>query len=153
MTAQVQPYKEFKMPFNYVQVVIATFGAVITSIFVYFVSEAAGASMYFNGGLFTHLTFGEIVGFIALPFAILGFLTFLIGRSKPGFCKIAQWIGVAVAVLSIANAILYAADLPSGIGLAVIHLVVGASWYLAVNNSNRKYNEQATASRGALVAT
>ena len=153
MTAQVQPYKKFKMPFNYVQVVIATFGAVITSIFVYFVSEAAGASMYFNGGLFTHLTFGEIVGYIVLPFAVLGFLTFLIGRSKPGFCKIAQWLGVAVAVLSIANAVLYAADLASGIGLAVIHLIVGASWYLAVNNSNKKYNEEAAASRSALVAT
>jgi hypothetical protein len=151
MTAQVQPYKKFKMPFNYVQVLIAAFGAVVSSIFVFFVSEAAGASMFFNGGPFTQLTFSEIVGFIFLPFAILGFLIFLIGRAKPGFCKVAQWLGVAVAVISIINPILFAQDLPSGIGVAVIHLIVGASWYLAVNNSNKKYNEEAASNRNALV--
>lgn len=151
MTAQVQPYKRFKMPFNYVQVLIAAFGAVATSIFVYFVSEAAGASMYFNGGLFPHLTVQEIAGFIFLPFVILGFITFLIGRVRPGFCKIAQWIGVAVAVIAIINPILFAQDLASGIGFAVIHLIVGASWYLAVNYSNKKYNDQAAANGGALM--
>ena len=93
------------------------------------------------------------LAFIFLPFAILGFLTFLIGRSSPGFCKVAQWIGVAVAVIAIINPILFAADLASGIGFAVIHLIVGASWYLAVNNSNKKYNEEAAAGRGELVGT
>lgn len=153
MTAQVQPYKKFKMPFNYVQVLIAAFGAIVTSIFVYFVSEAAGASMLFSGGLFPHLTVQEIAGFIFPTFVILGFLTFLIGRSSPRFCKVAQWIGVAVAVVSMINPILFAQDLASGIGLSIIHLVVGASWYLAVNYSNRKYNDQAAAEGSALVRT
>lgn len=141
MSAQVQQYKKFKMPFNYVQVLIAAFGAMISSILVFFVSEAAGASMQFSRGLFQQLTVMEIVRFTVLPFAILGLITFWIGRATPGFCRIAQWIGVAVVVVSLINPILYAADLASGIGLAVIHLIVGASWYLAVNNSNKKYNE------------
>ncbi|PQZ94815.1 hypothetical protein CQ018_05590 [Arthrobacter sp. MYb227] len=150
MTAQVQPYKKFKMPFNYVQVLIAAFGAIVTSIFVYFVSETAGASMFFSGGLFPHLTIQEIAGFIFPTFVILGFLTFLIGRASPRFCKVAQWLGVAIAVISMINPILFAQDLASGIGLAVIHLVVGASWYLAVNYSNKKYNDEAARNAEAL---
>ena len=51
---------------------------------------------------------------------------------------------MAVAVLSIANA-----DLPSETRLALIHLVVGAWRYLAVNNSSKKCNAQAAAGRGA----
>lgn len=143
MSVQVQSYKKFRMPFNFVQVLIAGFGAVVTSIFVYYVSEAAGASMYFSGGLFQHLTVQEIVGYTMLPFVILGFLTFVIGRAWPGFCKIAQWLGVAIAVISAINPILFAADVASAIGFVIIHLIVAASWYLAVNYSNKKYNAMA----------
>ncbi|WP_404287840.1 DUF6069 family protein [Glutamicibacter arilaitensis] len=127
---------KYKMPFNYVQVVIATFSAVVTSVFVFFVSEVAGGTMRFSGGVFQNVDFFSIVRFIALPFLILGFLTFLIGRARPGFCKFAQWAGVVVVVASIINPILFAADLASGIGLSLILLIVGASWYMAVDNSN-----------------
>lgn len=143
MSVQVQPYKKFKMPFNYVQVVIAGFGAVVTSIFVFFVSEAAGASMQFSGGLFEQLTVQEIVGYTMLPFLILGFITIVVGRFKPGFCKVAQWIGVVVAAISAVSAIMFATDIASAIGFVIINLVIGASWYLAVNYSNKKYNEMA----------
>lgn len=131
----------FRMPFNYAQVLIAAFGAAVLSAFVYFVGEAAGASMDFSGGLFTHLDFIEVIRFSVLPILVLGLLTWVIGRAKPGFCRVAQWAGVAVVVLAIINPILFAADWATGIALAVMHLIVGASWYLAVNWSNRKYNE------------
>ncbi|MGP5257364.1 hypothetical protein CQ010_14795 [Arthrobacter sp. MYb211] len=128
---------KYKMPFNYVQVVIAAFSAVVTSVFVFFISGVAGGSMRFTGGIFQNVDFFGIVRFIALPFLILGFLTFLIGRARPGFCKFAQWAGAAVMVVSVINPILFAADLASGIGLSLILLVVGASWYMAVDNSNK----------------
>lgn len=127
---------KYKMPFNYVQVVIATFGAVVMSIFVLLVSEAAGGSMKFTGGMFQNVDFIHLLRFIALPFLALGFLTFLIGRARPGFCKIAQWVGAVLVVVSIINPILFAPDLASGIGMSLILLIVGASWYIAVNNSN-----------------
>lgn len=127
---------KYKMPFNYVQVIIATFGAVVMSVFVLLVSEAAGASMKFTGGMFQNVDFIHVVRFIALPFLILGFLTFLIGRARPGFTKIAQWVGVVVVVVSIINPIMFAPDLASALGMSLILLIVGASWYIAVNNSN-----------------
>ncbi|MGP9650816.1 DUF6069 family protein [Glutamicibacter sp. AOP38-B1-38] len=128
---------KYKMPFNYVQVVIAGFSAVVTSVFVFFISGVAAGSMRFTGGIFPNVDFFGIVRFIALPFLILGFLTFLIGRARPGFCKFAQWAGAAVMVVFIINPILFAADLASGIGLSLILLVVAASWYMAVDNSNK----------------
>lgn len=133
----------FKMPFNYVQILIAAFGAASICTFIYFVAGAAGASMNFTGGLFEHLAFIEVIRFTVMPIVVLGFLTWVIGRARPGFCKIAQWVGVAVVVLAIINPIMFAADLASGIALALMHLIVGGSWYLAVNYSNRKYNEAA----------
>lgn len=133
----------FRMPFNYVQVLIAAFGAASICTFIYFVAGAAGASMDFSGGLFRHLDFIQVIRFTVAPIALLGLLTWVIGRARPGFCKIAQWFGVAVVVLSIINPIIFATDLASGIALALMHLIVGASWYLAVNYSNRKYNDMA----------
>lgn len=131
----------FRMPFNYVQILLAAFGAASICTFIYFVAGAAGASMNFTGGLFEHLAFMDVIRFTVVPIVLLGFLTWVIGRAKPGFCRIAQWVGVAVVVLAIISPIMFAADLPSGIALALMHLIVGASWYLAVNYSNRKYNE------------
>lgn len=75
---------------------------------------------------------GAIVGCMVLRFAVLGVLTFPIGGSRPVFRKNAQWIGVAVAVLSIANT-----DLPSGIWRALIHLVGG----LAVSRQEQLVQE------------
>ena len=144
MSAHAMPVR-YRMPFNFAQVIIAAFGAAVLCGFVFFVSEAAGASMRFSGELFQNLDFIHILRFTAPPILILGLLTFVIGRAAPRFCRIAQWLGVAVAVVSIIVPILFAEDVLSGIALALMHLIVGASWYLAVNNSNKKYNDKEAA--------
>ncbi len=131
----------FKMPFNFAQVVIAAFGAMSLSVLAYFIARVIGASMEYSGGLFQNLDFLHIVRFTALPILILGFLTFLIGRAKPSFCRIAQWVGVATVLASAVVQWFFAEDWGTALTVAIMHLVVAASWYIAVNNSNRKFNE------------
>ncbi|MGV2855699.1 DUF6069 family protein [Glutamicibacter sp. AGC13] len=129
------------MPFNFAQVVIAAFGAMALSVLAYFVARVIGASMEYSGGLFQNLDFIHIVRFTALPILILGFLTFLVGRAKPGYCRIAQVIGVAAVLASAVVQWFFAEDWGTALTVAIMHLVVAASWYISVNYSNRKFNE------------
>lgn len=139
----MQAEARFKMPFNFAQVVIAAFGAMALSVLAYFVARVIGASMEYSGGLFRNLDFIHIVRFTALPILILGFLTFLVGRAKPGFCRIAQVIGVAAVLASAVVQWFFAEDWGTALTVAIMHLLVAASWYIAVNYSNRKFNESA----------
>ena len=131
----------FKMPFNFAQVVIAAFGAMSLSVVAYFIARVIGASMEYSGGLFQNLDFIHIVRFTAPPILVLGFPTFLIGRAKPGFCRIAQVIGVAAVLASAVVQWFFAGDWGTALTVMLMHLVVAASWYVAVNYSNRKFNE------------
>ncbi|WP_054821629.1 DUF6069 family protein [Arthrobacter sp. JCM 19049] len=88
MGAEIQ----YKSPFNFVQVLILALGAAYLNVIVFFVSESAGGSMVFNGGLVDHVQFAQVLGFTLAPIMILGLLTFAIGSAKPGFCRIAQWL-------------------------------------------------------------
>lgn len=128
----------YKMPFNYVQVLIAAFGAMVLSILTFFIAEAAGASMRFSGGLFASLDFIHIVRFTVFPIAVLGFLTYVIGRSHPGICRIAQYLGAVLVAVSLVVQFFFAADAGSALAVAVMHIIVGASWFIAVSNSNRQ---------------
>src|SRR5699024_8560909 len=89
MGAEIQ----YKSPFNFVQVLILALGAAYLNVIVFFVSESAGGSMVFNGGLVDHVQFAQVLGFTLAPIMILGLLTFAVGSAKPGFCRIAQWLG------------------------------------------------------------
>ncbi|GGL87051.1 DUF6069 family protein [Glutamicibacter protophormiae] len=136
---------KFKMPFNFVQVLIAAFGAMALSALTFFIAEAAGASMKFSDGMFQNFDFIHIIRFTVPPIVVLGFLTFLIARGRPGFCRIAQVIGLALLLLSAVTQLFFAEDAGSAIAVAIMHVIVGASWYIAVNNSNKKANERAMA--------
>lgn len=127
----------YRSPFNYVQVLIAALGAVYLNVIVYFLGKSLGASMVFSGGLIEHVQFAHVVALTFFPIMVPGLLVFVIGRSKSGFCAIAQWLGLAVAVLSIISPILFATDLATGITLAVMHLVAGAAFFFAVQRSNK----------------
>lgn len=137
----MQAEARFKMPFNFAQVVVAAFGAMSLSVLAYFIARVIGASMEYSGGLFQNLDFIHIVRFTAPPILVLGFLTFLIGRAKPGFCRIAQVIGVAVVLASAVVQWFFAEDWGTALTVTIMHLVVAASWYVAVNYSNKKFNE------------
>lgn len=149
MSAHTMPVR-YRMPFNYAQVLIAAFSATALCTFLFFASEAAGASMRDSGLLFRQLQFIDILRVVALPMLLLGMLTFVIGRLAPRFCRFAQVVGVLVVLASLVLTVPFAADLLSAIALAIMHLVVATFWYIAVNYSNLKYNEREAAKEVAL---
>ncbi|UYQ77421.1 DUF6069 family protein [Glutamicibacter sp. JL.03c] len=134
MTAQGQP----NSPFNYIQVVIAALGAGYLNVIIFFIGIASGASMKVGSNPEEIVGFDNILQFTWLPLLVLGLVVFLIGRAKKGVTKVAQWVGLIVAVVSSLAAILSAADAATALTLSLIHIVTGIAWFFAVHYGNKK---------------
>ncbi len=134
MTAQGQP----NSPFNFIQVVIAALGAGYLNVIIFFIGIASGASMKVGSNPEKVIGFDNILQFTWLPLLVLGLVVFLIGRAKKGIVKVAQWIGLIIAVVSMISPIMTAADVATGVTLSVIHVVTGVAWFFAVHYGNKK---------------
>lgn len=62
---------------------------------------------------------------LALGLVVVG----LVARRRPGFRRVAAWAGLVVAVLSTAAPLTMAADTATSVTLALMHLVVGVTWF------------------------
>ena len=122
MTAQGQP----NSPFNFIQVVIAALGAGYLNVIIFFIGIASGASMKVGSNPEKVIGFDNILQATWIPLLAFGFIVFLIGRAKKGIIKVAQWVGLVIAVVATA------------VTLTVIHIVTGAAWFFAVHYGNKK---------------
>jgi len=134
MTAQGQP----NSPFNFIQVVIAALGAGYLNVIIFFIGIASGASMKVGSNPEKVIGFDNILQATWIPLLAFGFIVFLIGRAKRGIIKVAQWVGLVIAVVSSISAIMTAADVATAVTLTVIHIVTGAAWFFAVHYGNKK---------------
>ena len=134
MTAQGQP----NSPFNFIQVVIAALGAGYLNVIIFFIGIASGASMKVGANPEKVIGFDNILQATWIPLLAFGFVVFLIGRAKKGIIKVAQWVGLVIAVVSSISAIMAASDVATAVTLTVIHIVTGAAWFFAVHYGNKK---------------
>lgn len=133
MTAQGQP----NSPFNFIQVIIAALGASYLNVIIFFLGGAAGASWRVGSNAGDVVAFDRLLQFTLIPMIAMGLVVFLIGRAKKGICKIAQWIGLVIAVASIIFPIMNAADFATAVTLSLIHIVTGIAWFFAVHYGNK----------------
>lgn len=134
MTAQGHP----NSPFNFIQVVIAALGAGYLNVIIFFIGIASGASMKVGANPEKVIGFDNILQATWIPLLAFGFVVFLIGRAKKGIIKVAQWVGLVIAVVSSVSAIMAASDVATAVTLTVIHIVTGAAWFFAVHYGNKK---------------
>lgn len=66
-----------------------------------------------------------------IALAVGGAGTWLISRWRPGFPKLAAWLGFGFAVLSMAS-LLNAADPATGLALGSMHLMTALAWLVGV---------------------
>jgi len=128
---------DIRSPFNYVQVIITALGAAYLNVILYFVGQSAGASMKVGVDPVATVSFAQVLGYTLAPMLVLGMLVFGVGRLQPGVCKVAQWVGLAMAILSIALSIMSATSAGTAVFLSLMHVVVGAAWFFAVRHSNK----------------
>lgn len=129
---------QIKSPFNFIQVVIAALGASYLNVITYFIGGSAGASWKVGDTSKDVIGFDQILISTIVPLAVFGLIVFLIGRAKPGICKVAQWVGLIIAVVSIISPIMAAADVATAVTLSVIHLITGVAWFFAVHYGNKQ---------------
>lgn len=132
-------------PFNFIQVAIAALGAGYLNVIIFFIGGSAGASMQIGETSHDVVHFAQVLGYTWASVVVLGFVVFLLGRVKKGITKVAQWIGLIIAVASIAFPIMNSADAATAITLSLIHLMTGVAWFFAVHYGNKKLHTEAQA--------
>jgi hypothetical protein len=125
-------------PFHPSRFTIAAGSAAVLNLITYGIGSASGASM-----TVTAPTAQEIPAFLTViatlaPMALAGLVTWFIARSRPGFRRFAAWAGLAFGILTAASPLASSADIPTGIALGFMHIVVGAAWFTALQPSRTK---------------
>ena len=132
-------------PFNFIQVAIAALGAGYLNVIIFFIGGSAGATMQIGETSHDVVHFAQVLGYTWASIVVLGFVVFLLGRAKKGVTKVAQWIGLVIAVASIAFPIMNSADVATAFTLSIIHVMTGVAWFFAVHYGNKKLHTEAQA--------
>lgn len=119
-------------PFSLVRLALVAVAAAIANALVFAVGSAAGASMSIDSPGYSQIALAMAVLATLIPLLLAGAVTWFIARRRPAFRRIAQWLGLAVALASIASPFFVAQDTATAFTLAAMHLVAGAAWFFGV---------------------
>jgi len=87
------------------------------------------------GGEQVTITAVPIVMMTAVPLVLAGLLLALVGPGSAKAWTVLAWVGLAVGVLTVVGPLDAAVETSTGVLLALMHLVVGTTWFLAVRRA------------------
>lgn len=111
---------------------IAVIAAALINVVIFFVITGLGASLVVGADSPMAVTTVPVVIATVVPLLLAGLVTFLLARKWPVLRTVAAWAGLVFAAASTFAPLTGAADVATGIGLAAMHLVAGASWFFGV---------------------
>jgi uncharacterized membrane protein YhhN len=126
------------LPFNPFRFAIAAVSAAVLNLITYGIGSASGGSMAVNSPTIQSIPPVAAVIATLLPMVVAGLVTWFIARRRPGFRRFAAWAGLAFGILTAASPLASSADIPTGIALGFMHIVVGAAWFTALQPSRTK---------------
>lgn len=124
-------------PFRLGRHAIFAVAAAAANALVFTIGSGAGASMSIDSPGYSQITLALSIVATLAPLLIAGLVTWLIAGRRPGFRRIAQWLGLAVAVLSIISPFIVAMDTATAVSLAAMHVFAGAAWFFGVAPDRR----------------
>ncbi|WP_199423115.1 DUF6069 family protein [Actinotalea solisilvae] len=101
--------------------------ALVVNVLVFLAGDALGAT--FDVGQAQPASLVAVAVSTVVPLAIGLVVVGLVARRRPSFRRFAAWAGLVVAVLSTAAPFTMAAETTTAATLALMHLVVGATWF------------------------
>lgn len=108
-------------------IVISALAATAVNLIVFAVASAFGADWEAGS---PYPISGVMVGaFSIIPLVAAGFIVAAIVRSKPGFQRVAAWLGLAFALVTIGGSLAMAPQVLTALSLGLMHVVVGAAWF------------------------
>ena len=125
-TSTVAPVRAAR-PFHLLPSLLITVGVAVVNLVVFWIASAAGV------GMVTTMPVTAVMVALAslVPLAVAVLAVWLIARGRPRLHRVAHWLGVIVAVLSMTAPLLLAHDITTGLCLAAMHLIAGVGWFLA----------------------
>lgn len=127
-----------KTPYSPRRLAIALGAAAVINVADVLIATAAGDAMTVNVSTPpTAIGIPMVLGATLGPTIIAAIATWLISRPWPTFGRVAPWIGLGIAVLSLPSPFLMASDLPTAFALALMHLVVGTAWFIGAKPVDR----------------
>jgi len=114
---------------RYAVIVVTT---ALVNLIVFLIGSSSGASMLVSTPQTTEIGIPVVLAASVVPLSLAGIATWLIARRVPGFRVWAARIVGVVAVLSAIAPFVMAVDVATAITLAVMHLIVGGAFLLAL---------------------
>lgn len=111
----------------------AAIAATVVNLVIALVAPAAGASMKAGfGGALNTIGLPIVVPATLVTLAIAAVVTWLIVRRRPAARRLLAWLGLVVALASVAAPIIGAADAATAVSLASMHVVAGVCWLVGL---------------------
>ncbi|QRQ79636.1 DUF6069 family protein [Glutamicibacter protophormiae] len=119
-----------------VELLILAVGATTVNSALYFTGMAAGASFDVTGAPMDEITY-TLVGVASfVPLLLMGTIALYLGWLKPSILPAVRWIGVIVALGSIASSYIATDSFAAGTWLGLMHVVSAIAWFVAVGRKS-----------------
>lgn len=127
-----------KYSVSMVELLILAVGATTVNSALYFIGLSTGATMEVTGAPIDEITY-TLVGVASFaPILLMGTIALYLGRLKPSLLPAARWIGVIVALGSIASSYIATSSFASGTWLGLMHVVSAIAWFVAVGRKSEQ---------------
>ncbi len=117
------------------RVAVAATAAVAADLLLLWAGTAAGASLKIDAPY--DLNAAVVVLGTAVPMLAGAAVTWLLTRRHPGRVSWFGWAGLVVALLSAPMPFVVSADTATAVTLALMHVVVGVAWLVALRRRNQ----------------
>ena len=117
-------------PIGAARLAIATAVAVALNLAVFLIGDLAGATWAIGEPYPVGVVM--VVAATAVPMALAGVVVWFAARRRPALQRVAAWVGLAVALVTVPRAFMAAVDGTTAVSLALMHVVAGAAWVLAL---------------------
>lgn len=119
-----------------VELLILAVGATTVNSALYFTGMSAGASFDVTGAPFDEITYTLVSVASFVPILLTGTVALYLGWLKPSILPAARWIGVILALGSIASSYVVTDSFAAGTWLGLMHVVSAVAWYVAVGRKS-----------------
>ncbi|ALQ31382.1 MULTISPECIES: DUF6069 family protein [Micrococcaceae] len=119
-----------------VELLILAVGATTVNSALYFTGMSAGASFDVTGAPFDEITYTLVSVASFVPILLMGTVALYLGWLKPSILPAARWIGVILALGSIASSYVVTDSFAAGTWLGLMHVVSAVAWYVAVGRKS-----------------
>ena len=134
-TTTPAPTTRAPRPFSPSRFATVTAAAAALNLITYGIGSVSGASMAVTAPAAQEIPPALAVIATLLPMAAAGLVTWFIARRRPGFRRFAAWTGLAAGILTAASPLASSADIPTGVALGFMHVIVGIAWFVALRPS------------------